>query len=367
MIVTTAQVWYAQRPNNQLHRKPISAAPPQDSRADLLADNQESDGPSPLDVAYPVTFYPGTADPSYATTISLTPGENFVADMTLQPVKALRLELPHAPKQAEQPYVMMLQEKIAGFEIFVPTEMQVHADGSREIVGMVPGRYSLTLGSAGGLKSAQREIVVGSEGIVSSDEGSARVIVSLELDAGTERPADASFQLSQPPHRMFNERIPAKGDVEFKESVPLGKYELSIINASGYYLSSFTGAGARIIGRTLEIKSPEPVKLKVVLSRGQAHIAGTVSREGKPVSGAMVVLVPSNPGNNSVLFRREETNSDGSFSISAVVPGRYMAVAIENGWDLEWLDPRVLKPYLAQGVAVEVGPNGKYEMKLNVQ
>src|SRR5215469_5425263 len=120
MIVTTAQVWYAQRPNNQLHRKPISAAPPQDSRADLLADNQESDGPSPLDVAYPVTFYPGTADPSYATTISLTPGENFVADMTLQPVKALRLELPHAPKQAEQPYVMMLQEKIAGFEIFVP-------------------------------------------------------------------------------------------------------------------------------------------------------------------------------------------------------------------------------------------------------
>jgi len=367
MVVTTAQVWYAQRPNNQSHRKRVSATPPPDSRSDVLAENQESDGPSPLDVAYPVTFYPGTADPSYATTISLTPGENFVADMTLQPVKALRVELPHAAKQAEQPYVMMLQQKIAGFDITVPTEMQIHSDGSREIVGLVPGRYSLTLGAVGPQKFTQREIVMGSEGVVSSDEGSARVSVALELDAGTERPADAIFELSQPPHRHFNEQIPAKGDVEFRESVPLGKYELSISNASGYYLRSFTGTGARITGRTLEIKSAEPVKLKVVLSRGQGHVTGTVSREGKPVSGAMVVLVPSNPGNNSVLFRREESNSDGSFSISSVVPGRYMAVAIENGWDLEWLDPRVLKPYLAQGVAVDVGPSGKYEVKLNVQ
>ena len=367
MLLTTAQVWYAQRTSSQPHKKPVSAAPPPDSRSDVLEENQESDGPSPLDVAYPVTFYPGTADPSYATTISLTPGENFVADVTLQPVKALRIELPRAAKQAEQPYVMMLREKIGGFEIAVPTEMQVHSDGSREIVGIVPGRYSLTLGAVGPQKVAQREIVVGSEGIVSSEEGLARVSVSLELDAGTERPADASFQMSQPPHRLFSERIPAKGDVEFKESVPLGKYELSILNASGYYLRSFTGTGARIVGRTLEIKSPEPVKLKVVLSRGQGHVTGTVSREGKPVSGAMVVLAPNNPGNNSVLFRRDQSNSDGSFSISAVVPGRYTAVAIENGWDLEWLDPRVLKPYLAQGVAVEVGSNGKYEVKLNLQ
>jgi len=50
-----------------------------------------------------------------------------------------------------------------------------------------------------------------------------------------------------------------------------------------------------------------------------------------------------------------------------VVPGNYTVLAIENGWDLQWLKPEVLKPYLAQGEAVQVQQNGKYELKLKAQ
>jgi len=55
------------------------------------------------------------------------------------------------------------------------------------------------------------------------------------------------------------------------------------------------------------------------------------------------------------LFRRDQSDSDGSFTLPDIVPGMYTVVAIADGWELEWTNPEVLKPYLAGGVKVEVG------------
>jgi hypothetical protein len=42
-------------------------------------------------------------------------------------------------------------------------------------------------------------------------------------------------------------------------------------------------------------------------------------------------------------------------------------VAIEDGWELEWLTPGVLEKYLAGGEAVRVTANAKIEVKVKVQ
>ena len=68
----------------------------------------------------------------------------------------------------------------------------------------------------------------------------------------------------------------------------------------------------------------------------------------------MIVLVPHNPGPNPDLFRRDQTNSDGSFTLARVVPGRYTLIAIEDGWDLEWAREGALQKYLPQGKLVEI-------------
>jgi hypothetical protein len=81
----------------------------------------------------------------------------------------------------------------------------------------------------------------------------------------------------------------------------------------------------------------------------------------------MVLLVPTDPAHNQVLFRRDQSDTDGTFTLADVVPGKYTLLALENGWDLEWTRPSVLKPFLPQGEAVVVQPNGKLEMKLKVQ
>jgi hypothetical protein len=68
----------------------------------------------------------------------------------------------------------------------------------------------------------------------------------------------------------------------------------------------------------------------------------------------MVVLVPKEPGAFRSLVRRDQSDSDGSFSLHDVAPGQYTVVAIEDGWDLDWARPEVIGRYLPQGIAVTV-------------
>ena len=65
--------------------------------------------------------------------------------------------------------------------------------------------------------------------------------------------------------------------------------------------------------------------------------------------------------------KRDQADSDGTFALVNVVPGRYTLLAIENGWDLEWANPEILRKFTARGESVTVVPNGKYSVKVKVQ
>jgi hypothetical protein len=82
------------------------------------------------------------------------------------------------------------------------------------------------------------------------------------------------------------------------------------------------------------------------------RVAGVESGQG--VAGAMILLVPKNMAALSSLVRRDQSDSDGSFSLRDVVPGQYTVVAIEDGWKLDWEQPEILARYLPGGIAVTV-------------
>jgi hypothetical protein len=50
-----------------------------------------------------------------------------------------------------------------------------------------------------------------------------------------------------------------------------------------------------------------------------------------------------------------------------VLPGKYVVVAIENGWDLDWQNPAVLKPFLEHGQSLEVTTGQTYKISLTLQ
>jgi hypothetical protein len=76
---------------------------------------------------------------------------------------------------------------------------------------------------------------------------------------------------------------------------------------------------------------------------------------GKPASGAMVLLAPRAASAYPALVVRDQSDSDGSFSLNNVAPGPYIVIAIEDGWKLDWQRRETITPYLASGLAITVG------------
>ena len=54
------------------------------------------------------------------------------------------------------------------------------------------------------------------------------------------------------------------------------------------------------------------------------------------------------------LTRMDQSDSDGTFTLRSVVPGEYVLMGIEDGWELEWREEGVLAGYRAEGVRVEL-------------
>jgi hypothetical protein len=68
----------------------------------------------------------------------------------------------------------------------------------------------------------------------------------------------------------------------------------------------------------------------------------------------MIVLLPKNPALWKALTRRDQSDSDGSFALQDVAPGEYTAIAVEDGWELDWTSPEAMARYLPGGASVTV-------------
>jgi hypothetical protein len=69
----------------------------------------------------------------------------------------------------------------------------------------------------------------------------------------------------------------------------------------------------------------------------------------------MVALIPKDPQSHLDMFRRDQSDSDGSFVLPAVIPGNYTLIAIEDAWGFQWLQPDVLNRCLQHGQNLTIG------------
>jgi hypothetical protein len=82
----------------------------------------------------------------------------------------------------------------------------------------------------------------------------------------------------------------------------------------------------------------------------------------------MIMLVPRQPSAYRALVRRDQSDSDGSFSLRDVPAGQYTVIAILDGWNLDWNDRETMARYLSHGVAVTVSdqPGGVVRLSESV-
>jgi hypothetical protein len=350
-IGVSARPWYAVSDNSGGSRAPQRAA----------------EGNPELDVAYPTTYYRQSIEPEQANPIRLGWGDRISADVMLRAVPALHLRLTSqdTASLAGIDEAMLKQTLLGGTEVYMETQTVNIGPNAVEISGVAPGRYDLGVVSRkekngiGTTTARHQPLSVTASGDVDASAGSEMASISGTIVFETQPPPPADsisveFR-NQESGQSLDIPLSTQAEFEFPELRP-GHYDLVLLNSGGVVLKSIAAAGARVTGKSIEITGNSRVRLTLIASQGTGRIEGVVVRDSKPVGGAMVVLVPHDPANNWSMFRRDQSDSDGSFDLTAVTPGSYTLVAIENGWDLEWANPAALEPYLAQGQPVDVAP-----------
>ncbi len=337
-----------------------------------FAVNQGSEnGPSsPLDVAYPITFYPNSDLAANAEPISLRSGETAQISLTLQAVHAVHLEI---RTQGNGVNTSISKPAFDGLLQSYPGAAFFHnsRDGGNIVdIAVAPGIYEL--GSRPGVPFDLAQ----SRTLSTAVPAVAPVAVTgkVAMVNGSVLPPDLTLQLvptgADSPGQVGARRgrngfrgrqaqpveLPMQSDGSFRaDAVPAGTYRLSL-GATFNDRLKITGAaasGAIVSPRlTLELGT-EPVILAATVVRSSSTISGrVVDAHGMPEAGAMVILVPRDV-KAETLYVQQESDSDGTWVAYGLAAGEYRAVAIRNGWDLAWKEPDVLARYLAEaGIAI---------------
>jgi Carboxypeptidase regulatory-like domain len=379
-LAVAARPWYAQ------NHRPARRKGPGNSDNEARAAQEAA----ALDVTYPLTFYPGSTDSTGASPILLHPGENASADVVMHTIPALHLRFRTGGNSTgnagsstlfamgRSTFPRVYQRLFEGYlDPAFNAPVSRTEPGVIEIMGLAPGHYIVEMpaSSAGNEASDSRgwyqEIDLAGDAELNPGDAPAFATVSGFVSFPDEAsvPKGASVRISDPmTGASLASAISDKGQVDFSaDAVRAGRYNLSLGSSQGFFLGKLSATGARLTGRTLEISSASSVHFVGVAMRGAGQVDGVALRDGQPFAGAMIVLVPYDPAHNSPLFRRDQSDSDGTFTLPNVVPGKYTVVAIANGWDLEWGSPIALKPYLERGEAVQIAAGGKAQVKVQVQ
>jgi hypothetical protein len=336
-LAVSAQPWYALH-HSALRQRPIA------------------DPSAALDVAYPVTFFDSTTDDASATPITLAAGSREEANINLHAVPALHLTAVSPMRTdwvaARTELRQVIFGSLASTDTITP--QPATQSGTSEFIGVAPGHYELFQGDPP--RIAELDATANQQLDTSLGKPAMDLSGTLRTSSGAALPDKVSLILDsldavtlQQPIRMDT----SNGQFTF-ESVQQGKQELWALSGDRpLSLTSIT-----INGHTRPVNqitvSDKPVQMVVTVSMGETRIEGFARKAEKGVPGVMVVLVPKDMAVFRVLARRDQSDSDGSFALRDVAPGRYTVVAIENGWELDWERPEVIGRYLSGGIPVNV-------------
>jgi carboxypeptidase family protein len=342
-VSAKASPWYAVHPTSNAEGAPNSPAQVDSS----------------LDVVYPNTFYGDATEVEGATPIAVHGGDRLEADIHLTPVPALHLIFRVSEDLNRGMNLPQLEKQVFdGTEHENAGNIQSIAPGVVEIGGIAPGRYSVRMPGSNGEWKEPTEVNIesGGELDVSSGRSTSQIKLAVQIEGAATLPSQLWIVLRPGKGKTDNGRmVDAKGEADFSDVIA-GTYDiLAASSTQRYSVVRIASESSVVSGHSLNVPAGASLTIALSLVGGSVTVEGFAKRDGKAVSGAMIVLVPKNAEADRDRFRRDESDLDGSFSLSGVIPGAYTVIAIDDGWDLEWSTPAVLAQYLKRGQTIEVG------------
>ena len=327
-----------------------------------------------LDVAFPTTYFPATPDPNQASPIQLTEGEETNMRITLRAVPAIHMTIDTGQGNENRPGVFLY----ATVEAAGPLGIRLQSSGSSfsqnghglEVQGLAPGDYVITLQQSGnGTSTVLGSALVNASGDTHLDAGSfqkTQVGGHLAIEGMKKMlPSTVLLNAIATGESSFCP-VKADGAFECNSAFMAGAYEVRLMSPAGLYMKSIVPQGASFSNGLLQVAYGASIHLTITAAPGETKLDGIALRDGKPVPAAMVLLIPQ-PGDPDIGIPRDQSDSDGTFTLPNVHPGRYSLLAIDHGRNLEYHNPRVLAPYLAHATDVVVPLAGAKSVQVTVQ
>ena len=320
-----------------------------------------------LDVAYPFTYYPGTAEPSDAGAIPVSEGSSSKIQIPLRSVPAIHpsfdlptpVNQPNAGPIPPQQYVQLAA--IGPDNMPIVTHVIIGGPGFSQ--GIAPGRYRLT---QGGMRNGEYSMKMSKPVDITNDGplpletvGQASVAGTMSIQGSAGKPANPVLIMLAPVSGGPPLRTQTAKDFTFTfpDGIAPGRYRIFLPNSRSFFLKSIAAKGADVSGGQVDLPPDATVQLSLLMapfSNFKLPLEGIALRNGKPQAEAMVLLLPVQSGSTDQI-RRDQSDFDGSFSLSQIPPGDYRLLAIENARDLEYRDPKAIAPYLPKSQPVKIG------------
>jgi uncharacterized protein (DUF2141 family) len=347
-VSVTAKPWYAIHPASAVDGASAPAS-------------QVSLG---LDAAYPTTYYNGATDADGATAIEVKGGDRLEIDVHVNPVPALHLvfRVPTDGQGQQGGFQMpVLEKRVFDSVSYVQTDgTNSVGPGVFEITGVPPGRYTVRVKSSDAGRGQQAADVDleqnGQELNDSRGEALGGLKVTIKMPGDEPLPKQYGVGLQDARRRFvaFKQGDPT-GQFTF-EDLPPGKYAILVgSQAKPFSVVRVTSAAGDSWGHEVSIAAGATAEVTASISGGIVRIEGVVKKKEKKVGGVMVALVPNDPVAHIDLFRRDQSDFDGTFVLQGVIPGAYTIVAVEDAWGLDWMQPSVLARYVQHGQNISVG------------
>lgn len=372
-ILVDAKPWYS------TSAQPVRISTSPDSAAAL--------DPS-LDVTYAPTWYPGVSDPEQAEIFSLKAADNIRADFHLVPIPAIHLQFATPTEQEGSgrrpvPFTPILERIDAGGGL--PTGYGgTISNGQFETGGLSPGLYRVRVPA--GDRSFHTSIIEITPGTSSrvldaSSLSTAVANISVNFDDQQKEPPYGVQLRDTTTGRRFttfegNMFLLARSRSNLSETkpqsmnlqVPPGRYEVTLMGRRDSYLTGLSVKGAQASGRFVTIPAGE-VTLTLHTAEGFASVSGIATMEGKPIVGALVMLVPAGLDDPAAFttLALDQTNTDGSFDLNNIIPGPYILIAVDRGWDIHWKDPSTLERYLTHGIPLDLHAHAILKQDISAQ
>ena len=343
-VSATAKPWYAIHPTTGM---------------DAAASSVQHI-PAALDVAYPTTYYNGASDADGATPIALKGGDHAEIDLRLNPAPALHLIFRVAQEQEGFATPILQKHVFDSVEPVDSGEILPVAPGVYEMTGVPAGRYTVRArnSNTGEVEQASDVELLhnGQELNTSRGEPVGSVKVTVKMPGQESIPKQLVIAvLDLRPRMVAYKRADASGEASFEDLAP-GKYALMVFTpAKPYFVVRSSSQNGETPGHGLNIAPGANLEMTAFVVGGVVNVEGVVHKAGKPLAGVMVVLVPKEPDAHIELFRRDQSDFDGTFMVPSVVPGTYTIVAVEDAWGFDWLKPGILARYVQHGQELTIG------------